>query len=441
MGFVLTLNTNATLITEEIARLFKQYPPRFIKVTLYGGSNDTYQSLCHTSQGWDRCIAGLKLLKQYGIATKLTLTLIEKNRQDYHRMMEIAHELELPTMLNAYTSMYTRKSCASCIPMADLRMSPEEAARLEIDYQKDTKGEDFENYKLEMAHFLKQSLTSVPDGLSLTCRAGKSSCWINWQGIMTPCVDMDEPSASVNDLPVAEAWQHIVQECQELPFHLECKGCTLKQVCDVCYANATNEKQKNGNLDYLCRMAKAKEKLYLQYPHALHHRPHHPIHPRTDSNGNTGQYPEIHHGGKGNRYTLYVPYRQGTPYLEEGWEPIFERPDIQVFRSGELEARKLAVGTMEAAYAIYKETNEKEIEVYFLEAMKQELVIDTIFVSCLALERHFAKKGAHILHCCFLHYHGQAILFSGPSGIGKSTHANLWCQHIEDTHVVNETDA
>ena len=125
------------------------------------------------------------------------------------------------------------------------------------------------------------------------------------------------------------------------------------------------------------------------------------------------------------------------PYLEEGWEPIFERPDIQVFRNGELEARKLAVGTMEAAYAITKETNENEIEVYFLEAIKQELNIDTIFVSCLALEKHFAKKGAHILHSCFLHYKGQAILFSGPSGIGKSTHAHLWCQYIEDTHVVN----
>ena len=28
-------------------------------------------------------------------------------------------------------------------------------------------------------------------------------------------------------------------------------------------------------------------------------------------------------------------------------------------------------------------------------------------------------------------------MFSGPSGIGKSTHAHLWCQYIEDTHVVN----
>ena len=44
MGFVLTLNTNATLITEETARFFQQYPPRFIKVTLYGKNNETYQS-------------------------------------------------------------------------------------------------------------------------------------------------------------------------------------------------------------------------------------------------------------------------------------------------------------------------------------------------------------------------------------------------------------
>ena len=134
-------------------------------------------------------------------------------------------------------------------------------------------------------------------------------------------------------------------------------------------------------------------------------------------------------------YTFH--FVKELPPFEEGWTSTFERPDILVYQKGTCEARKLAVGTMEAAYAIYKETNEKEIEVYFLEALKQELVIDTIFVSCLALERHFAKKGAHILHCCFLHYHGQAILFSGPSGIGKSTHANLWCQHIDDTHVVN----
>lgn len=134
-------------------------------------------------------------------------------------------------------------------------------------------------------------------------------------------------------------------------------------------------------------------------------------------------------------YTFH--FVKELPNWEEGWTLTFERPDIQVYQQGELEARTLAVGTLDAAYAIYKERNEKDIDVYFLEAMKQDLVIDTIFISCLALERHFAEKGAHILHCCFLNYNGQAIVFSGPSGIGKSTHANLWCQHIERTQIVN----
>ena len=141
-----------------------------------------------------------------------------------------------------------------------------------------------------------------------------------------------------------------------------------------------------------------------------------------------GEVADIH-------YTFH--FVKELPQLEEGWKLTFEKPDIQVFQQGELEARKLAVGSMEASYALYQEKRENEIEVYFLESIKQELNIDTIFVSCLALEKHFAKRGAHILHSCFLHYKGQAILFSGPSGIGKSTHAHLWCQYIEDTHVVN----
>ena len=266
MGFVLTINTNATLITEEVAQLFRQYPPRRLNVTLYGGSNDTYQSLCHTHQGFDRCLAGLQLLKQYGIATKLTLTLIEKNREDYARMLEIAHTLDMPTTLNAYTSLYVREHCRSCTPFSQLRMSPEAVARLEMEHLRETKGEAYDTYMKDLAAFLQLPLTSVPEGLPLYCRAGKSSCWINWQGVMTPCVDMDAPFASLSSLSVADAWESIREQCKQLPLHTECKGCTLKQVCDVCYANATNEKKHVGHLDYLCRIAKEKKAFTLCCP-------------------------------------------------------------------------------------------------------------------------------------------------------------------------------
>lgn len=139
--------------------------------------------------------------------------------------------------------------------------------------------------------------------------------------------------------------------------------------------------------------------------------------------------------------TADITYRfhltEELPQPDDTWKVTFERPDIRVYRKGEREARLLAVGTMNATYALYQETEEGTTDIWFLNTLKEDLKIDTIFISCLALERHTAMRGCYTLHCCFLNYNGQAILFSGRSGIGKSTHAGLWCQHIENAHVVN----
>lgn len=44
----------------------------------------------------------------------------------------------------------------------------------------------------------------------------------------------------------------------------------------------------------------------------------------------------------------------------------------------------------------------------------------------LAIESTFIKHDVFILHSSFINYKGRAILFSGNSGVGKSTQANLW---------------
>ena len=46
MGLIITINTNATLIDEEMADFFAKYPPSRLNITLYGGSNETYERLC-----------------------------------------------------------------------------------------------------------------------------------------------------------------------------------------------------------------------------------------------------------------------------------------------------------------------------------------------------------------------------------------------------------
>ncbi len=42
----------------------------------------------------------------------------------------------------------------------------------------------------------------------------------------------------------------------------------------------------------------------------------------------------------------------------------------------------------------------------------------------------FIEKGAFVLHASFIIYKGVAVLFSAPSGTGKSTHASFWEERL-----------
>ena len=113
--------------------------------------------------------------------------------------------------------------------------------------------------------------------------------------------------------------------------------------------------------------------------------------------------------------------------------PVYRKPDILVFRqlSG-LESRLLILPDGQAAYAYLEETDSQHTEIYFNPAYTSLLNTDTIFHSMLALEKHLVLQNSFVFHCSYLDFEGKAILFSGPSGIGKTTHTNLWCQYLPD---------
>ena len=67
-----------------------------------------------------------------------------------------------------------------------------------------------------------------------------------------------------------EAHLKLLEEAKELVSHTECEGCHLRPVCNVCYAAAHCEKTITGSMDYLCQMAKAKERIITNYPPVIH---------------------------------------------------------------------------------------------------------------------------------------------------------------------------
>lgn len=62
--------------------------------------------------------------------------------------------------------------------------------------------------------------------------------------------------------------------------------------------------------------------------------------------------------------------------------------------------------------------------------------LTTNILEFLNLEKHLLKHEALVLHSSFIDYEGKAILFTAPSGTGKSTQANLW-KNYEGTEIIN----
>lgn len=133
-------------------------------------------------------------------------------------------------------------------------------------------------------------------------------------------------------------------------------------------------------------------------------------------------------------YTYHIYAAENLP-VPEG-ERIQKHPDLEVYRNGTLESRLLGIKGREGFYALYQEKTENAAEVFLRKEWLDQMHHEVIFVSLLALERRFAKRGGLILHCAYLEYGGKAILFSAPSGTGKSTQAELWRQYRSGT-VVN----
>lgn len=108
---------------------------------------------------------------------------------------------------------------------------------------------------------------------------------------------------------------------------------------------------------------------------------------------------------------------------------VSKRQDLVVCKEEGLESRRMNFVGMAEAYGVYQEVSENQVFSYLRADFLKMLKADTVFLSLFALEKRMLKHEAMILHCSVLKIKDGVLLFSGPSGIGKSTHADLWVKH------------
>lgn len=258
MGFIITINTNGTLIDEEVISWLVKNPPSRINMTLYGSSRETYDRLCNNPKAFDKAIKAAKLLKNAGISIKFNASMTPYNIEDLDELYKIAEDINIYIQATSYMFPPIRRDKAM-IGCGD-RFDAKEAAyySVKIDKHRLTEEEFRQRAKSMKNNILiyeddNEMVDIDPEGLK--CRAGKSCFWINWKGEMSPCGMMNEPISYPFKEGFINAWYNIIDKTKQITMPVECTKCKKRPICNVCGASAVAE--TGGYLQsprYICKM-------------------------------------------------------------------------------------------------------------------------------------------------------------------------------------------
>ena len=87
-------------------------------------------------------------------------------------------------------------------------------------------------------------------------------------------------------------------------------------------------------------------------------------------------------------------------------------------------------------YAWLIPINKSYYEIKYLKGKEKYFAYSRNILEAISIERILNKNNAFLLHCSFIKSNGKAILFSAPSGTGKSTQAELWKKY-ENADIIN----
>ena len=255
MGMIITINTNGTLINEDLAEFFGKYKPRRVNITLYGTDEETYDKLCHYPGGYEKTLRGIRLLREQGVDVKVGGSLARANRDDLDKLLDIGEELDIPVRVDTYMIPATRERDLPYNMQS--RLNPEEAARARILALKREMGpEVFPQYVCQSVERADHPEPAEAKPGHMSCMAGQCSFTINWQGEMRPCVILTEPAISVFEVGFKAAWKYIVEETHKILLNEKCSTCHMRHLCRTCAASALLETGSyDGVPDYMCRYA------------------------------------------------------------------------------------------------------------------------------------------------------------------------------------------
>ena len=263
-GLLVSVFTNATLITDKHIKFFKKFPPRDVEVTVYGTTKETYEKVTRIAGSFSAFMQGLNLLLQNGIKVRFKTMALRSNLKELLKIADFCRER---------TKDYFRFD-----PFLHLRFDRDSKRNKQIKSERLSAEEivAIEKADPQRSSALENNCDKliVPDFAHLNCNhlfrcgTGRASFAVSYDGFLRSCSSLWHPDCmyDLRKETLSNAWQGFVSKVidrrsNRREFLDKCHRCPLINLCFWCPANAYLE---TGQLDkpirYFCRVAHARAK-------------------------------------------------------------------------------------------------------------------------------------------------------------------------------------
>jgi radical SAM protein with 4Fe4S-binding SPASM domain len=223
-GLLVSVFTNGTLVTEQVADLFEGHRPLYVEVTLYGMTEATYERVTGVRGSYERCREGIDRLLARGIAVRLKTMALAWN---VHEIQEIeAYARGLGVRFRWDGLLNARVDCGSS-RIGQLQLAP--ARLVALDTASVGRLE-------ERRAFAERLGPRRDDGRLLACGAGRTGFAVDPFGRLHPCLLLRRDGYDLLRGSFEAGWSDHVARLVERQWKTQspCRSCILVAFCDSC---------------------------------------------------------------------------------------------------------------------------------------------------------------------------------------------------------------
>ena len=249
-GFLITLFTNATLITPQIAEYLALWTPFSVEVSLYGCTAATHDRVTGVAGSFDKTLRGVRLLMEAGLPPIMKAMVLKANA---HEIWDTKHFIEEELGLEfRFDAMINPRVDASHAPLS-MRLSPEEV--VELDLKEPNRKKEWVKF---CEHF-KGPAYSDAEGFELyACGGGHNAFAVDASGKLSTCVLWHGETYDLRKGSFKEGWEEFLLKVsrKRMTRPTKCVSCDLRSMCGMCPANGALESgDAEEPVDFLCQVA------------------------------------------------------------------------------------------------------------------------------------------------------------------------------------------